>query len=118
MQHEWVNARKSFGGERRHHLLESDGDIIGYCAIELSDRDAGRSFRAFVVTDWREGPDNAAILYQQVLDDLRTVGATHAWMREYASDAPLISFFRERGFGVGEPFERGSERFVILRKAL
>ena len=74
-QHEWVKARMSFTGERRHHVLESGREIVGYCAIELSDRGVGRTFRVFVVTDWSKGTDDAGVLYQQVLEDLRAVGA-------------------------------------------
>jgi hypothetical protein len=50
-QDEWVTARRAFAGERCHHVLEFDGQVVGYCAIELSEPEAGRSFRIFVVTD-------------------------------------------------------------------
>ena len=60
--------------------------------------------------------DVAALLYARVAKELTKLGARRAWLREYASDEPLIAFARSKGFEIREEYDHGGRAMVTLTK--
>jgi hypothetical protein len=92
----WLEARKRFGGQRRHYVAEGGGEIVAYGAIEETSDPARR--RVFVVMSpgrLKDGLGDAIL--NQLLHDSGELGAATVWMREQADDA-LLPFVSERGF--------------------
>ena len=44
----WTERRRAFSGTRHHSIAESDGQVVGYCAIERTADDSESSFRIFL----------------------------------------------------------------------
>jgi hypothetical protein len=88
----WLAARRAFDATtrtRRHYAaLHDGGTAIAYGAIE---QDVGApTYRLFVVTaSSRLNDGTGDALLGRLLDDLRSVRAGRAWMREEARD-PLL----------------------------
>ena len=55
-------------------------------------------------------------LFERAVDELGRLGARHAWLREYASDQPLIAYFRSKGFDIREEYEHDGQPLVTLAK--
>jgi hypothetical protein len=112
-QEEWVRNRRSFGGPRRHHVALVEGEVAGYAGIEASGAVLeGDAARLFLVTAWTGSLAAALALYDWALGEAVRVGVTSVWMREYASDRPLLDFFAARGFEMGKPYEVGGFQVV------
>lgn len=96
-QDEWLRARRSFAGERRHFVATGeDPDVVhGYGAIEATGQGEYRLFVVAAPPDLEVAGD---ALWRRALVELRALGARRVWMREYAEDEPLLAFARGRGF--------------------
>ena len=118
---EWLRHRRGFPVDRyprRHYVVvgESTAAVIGYGAIEGS---ATASFRVFVVMDDALLGVAGPSLYDRLAGDLRELGARRAWVREDATDAALLDFFR--GCGLDESERRqviGGHEIVVLERQL
>ncbi len=117
-QTEWLEGRRAFEGVQRHFVAERGGTVVGYGAVERGLRDPDATYRLFVVTDWTESSEVAALLYDRVVEELAKLGARQAWLREYASDEPLIAFARGRGFEIREEYDHDGRTLVTLTKDL
>ena len=117
-QVEWLEGRRCFEGVQRHFVAELRGTVVGYGAAERAADDPDGTYRLFVVTDWNTGLDIACLLYERAMDELANLGARHAWLREYASDEPLIDFVRRRGFEIREEYDYAGKTLVTLTKSL
>ena len=42
--------------------------------------------------------ETGALMYERLAADLTALGAKRAWVREYARDTTILSFFAQRGF--------------------
>ena len=115
-QQTWLRNRRDFDGQQRQFVAERDGEVVGYGAVERRPDEPEGSFRIFLVTSWAEDVDVADSLYATVEEELTSLGARWIWMREYASDAILIGFVRERGFRVLEEYDHEGTRLVTLAK--
>jgi hypothetical protein len=118
-QEEWVRARRGFAGWRRHRVVVRDREVAGYGGIEHPGADpAGESVRLFVVTASTGSLEVAEQLYEWALGALEEASAGSVWMREYASDRPLLDFFAERGFTIGEPYDVSGTLLVNCSRSL
>lgn len=115
---EWLENRKQFSGRRRHYLAEdaATAQALGYGAVEEGP-DPG-SFRMFVVMDSALlSTDTATLLYERLLSNLALLEASSIWVREYAADSAIISFFLEKGFEERSRFTpAGYEEMVVMAK--
>ncbi len=57
----WIANRRHAGRYRQHAVLEADGSVVGYCAIERVESDPAEMYRVFLVTDWSTGQDDKAL---------------------------------------------------------
>jgi hypothetical protein len=117
-QSEWLGHRMAFAGYQRHVAAERGDEVVGYAAIERRSEDPEAAYRVFVVASWSDKTDVAEVLFNWAAAELARSGAQHAWLREYASDQPFISFLRGKGFAAGEEYEHGGHRLVTLTKEL
>jgi len=117
-QADWLERRRAFEGIQRHFVAERDRMVLGYGAVEHGPEDPEATYRVFVVTNWRESLDVAALLYARVVEELTSLRARQAWLREYASDEPLIAFVRSRGFEIREKYDHDGRPLVTLTKDL
>jgi len=118
-QEEWARNRRSFGGSRRHQVALVDGEVAGYAGIEASGAALeGDAARLFLVTAWTGPLDAALALYEWAMDEAARVGVTSVWMREYASDRPLLDFFSARSFEMSEPYEVGGVQVVNFGRTI
>jgi N-acetylglutamate synthase-like GNAT family acetyltransferase len=99
-------------------VAERDGEVVGYTALERSTEDPEATFRLFVVVSWNTSLDVADLLFERALDELRRLGARNAWLREYASDQPLVAYFRSKGFDIRQEYEHDGQLLVTLAKDL
>lgn len=117
---EWLENRKQFGGRRRHYLAEvpETDQPVGYGAIEEGP-DPG-SFRVFVVMAPALLPTKTGtLLYDRLLADLQALEARSVWVREYAADTDILSFFKEKGFDEQHRFTpTGYREMVVLTMKL
>jgi N-acetylglutamate synthase-like GNAT family acetyltransferase len=113
-----LRNRLAFKGERVHFVAERAGEVVGYTAIERRAEDPDATFRVFVVVPWATEVDVAEVLYERAAAELASLGARRAWFREYASDEPLISFARRKGFEVSEEYLLEGRSLVTLAKDL
>lgn len=117
---EWLENRKQFEGHRRHYLAEESesGRVVGYGAVEEGPEPD--LFRIFVVMDPGRLQDPAAArIYEQLSADLAALQASGAWVREYARDTAVLTFFLEKGFVEQSRFTLiGHEEMVVLVKPL
>lgn len=118
VQHEWLRHRLEFDGSRTHCVAEEDGEVVGYAAVERRSQEPEATFRIFIVTSWSESLEVAEVLYEWAAAELANLTARRAWLREYASDQPLISFLRSRGFEVAEEYAHEGQQLVTLVKDL
>lgn len=116
LQTQWLEHRRAFRGSRVHHVAECGGEVVGYAAIERGTGDPEATYRVFVVTNWAERLDVAERLWERVADELSNAGVRMAWLREYASDQPLIAFVRAKGFEIREEYEHDGELLVTLTR--
>jgi len=117
-QDEWLRNRLGFQGERVHFVAERAEEVIGYAAVERRAEEPDATFRIFVVVPWATQLDVAEALYERAAAELTGLGARRAWLREYASDEPLISFVRRKGFEVTEQYLLEGRKLVTLAKNL
>ena len=118
LQSEWLGRRRAFNGIRSHFVAERDGEVVGYTALERATEDPGATFRLFVVVSQDTSTDLTDLLFEKAADQLRRLGARHAWLREYASDQPLIAYFRSKGFDIRQQYEHDGQLLVTLVKDL
>ena len=121
VDHLWVEKRRSFDGFREQAVLESDGSIVGYCAIERAADDADDTYRVFLVADWDKAlREIHESLFAQVESMLLGAGARQAWMRELSGDLELLGFVKQKGYRASPPYtlqgERAAREMVILTK--
>ena len=117
IDHIWVENRRSFDGERKDALLESDGSAVGYCSIEREGSDDPGSYRVFLIADWnRENAQVHEALFEKVERMLQEANARYAWMRELTGDAQLLDFVAERGFAASAPYTVLGKEMVNLAK--
>jgi len=112
----WVANRKTFSGLRRHLVLEGEGQIVGYGAIELNATSV--EARLFLVLAWRQ-PESVAIasaLYERLRAEAATMKIGDVWMREFAADAPFIDFLIAHGFQVRRKYELDGMGIVELAR--
>ena len=117
-QEEWTDARQRFPGWQQHWVARRGEKVLGYGALERRDEEQEGAYRLFVVTAWTGPLEAAVLLYERATEELAGLGATTVWLREYAHDRPLIEFFEERGFAVGEPYRIDGVAMVNLTKRL
>jgi L-amino acid N-acyltransferase YncA len=102
----WLEARKSFDEtrrRRRHYVAETNGEIVGYGAVEESnDSERWRLFAVMAVERLRDGLGDAML--KRLLSDFRELGGNVAWMREQADDRTILAFAAERGFAEARRF--------------
>jgi|SRR5450432_3164955 len=119
---EWVQNRMRFDTakyERRHYVAEdiASNEVVAYGSIE-SGPVAGR-FRVFVVMDARMLPEAGEVLYRQLREDLKSLGANVAWVREEARDVNVLGFFQQHGFvGANQYQTPGGLEVVMLEQHL
>ncbi len=116
---EWVAQRRSFVGTRLDSVAGQNGEIVGYCAVERGEAETGRSYRAFLVADWR--PQNRTIheaLLGKVEEFVNQEGADRVWMRELTGDRRLLDFVTEHGFELGKPYTIGGREIVNASREL
>jgi N-acetylglutamate synthase-like GNAT family acetyltransferase len=117
---EWLENRKQFAGQRRHYAAEEvpAGAAVGYGAIEEGP-DSG-SFRICIVMDPPLlATETGALMYERLAADLTALGAKSAWVREYARDTAILSFFAQRGFVERDRFAPpGYEEMAVMTKRL
>ena len=118
LQSEWLGCRRAFNGIQSHFVAERDGEVVGYTAVERATEDPEATFRLFVVVSWNTSMDVTDLLFERAVDELERLGARHAWLREYASDQPLIAYFRSKGFDIREEYEHDGQLLVTLAKDL
>ena len=118
LQSEWLGRRRAFNGIRSHFVAERDGEVVGYTALERATEDPEATFRLFVVVSWNTSLDVADLLFERALDELGQLGARNAWLREYASDQPLVAYFRSKGFDIRQEYEHDGQLLVTLAKDL
>lgn len=117
---EWLENRMQFTGRRRHYVAEEvpPGRVVGYGAVEEGPEPG--YYRVFVVMDpARLQSETGALVYEQLVADLRQLEARGAWAREYATDGPVLAFFGENGFTEQSRFTPpGHREMVVLVKQL
>jgi len=118
LQSEWLGRRRAFNGIRSHFVAERDGEVVGYTALERATEDPEATFRLFVVVSWNTSLDVADLLFERALDELGQLGARNAWLQEYASDQPLVAYFRSKGFDIRQEYEHDGQLLVTLAKDL
>lgn len=115
---EWLENRQQFKGRRRHHVAEETptGRGVGYGAVEEGPEPG--YFRVFVVmAPERLQSETGVLIYERLVADLERLEARGAWVREYASDAPVLAFFGEHGFAERSRFTPpGHREMVVLVK--
>lgn len=107
-QAEWLRNRRSFSdrGWQFHCVVDEQGMIAGYGAMERDERAPRGQYRLFVVTEpdrLDEVGDTILRRLEQLLDERDAAGS---WFVEYAADARLIRFLEQRGY-------TESRRFVL-----
>ena len=114
---DWIANRRSVDCERKDAVLESEGLIVGYCAIERQAADPAMSYRAFLIADWSHvDPVVPEALLSHVEALLLEVGAQTAWMREVADDRQLSRFLIARGFTASAPYAFAGKQLVNFAK--
>lgn len=117
---EWLENRQQFAGRRRHYVAEEvpAGRVVGYGAIEEGPEPG--IFRVFVVmAPARLQSETGVLVYERLVADLAKLEARGAWVREYASDAPILAFFGENGFAEQSRFTPpGHREMVVMVKQL
>lgn len=110
----WVANRRAFSGARRHLVLEDEGQIVGYGAIELNATSVVA--RLFLVLAWRrpESVTNANSLYEQLRLEAANMKVDDVWMREYAVDAPFVDFLIAHGFQIRREYEHDGMGVIEL----
>ena len=112
---EWTRKRREFAHEELQSVVEKDGKVVGYCALEIDESKDG--FRVFLVADWSLG---AIDLHTSLFDELERLISNaktrKVWMRELAGDATLIDFVVSKGFSVEKRYEFDGLQLVNLIK--
>jgi predicted N-acetyltransferase YhbS len=114
---QWLGNRRNFDVahlRRRHYVAEETGEnrIVGYGSIEEGPE--SRRFRVFIVTDARLLDTVGNELYRRLREDLDTLQAQIAWVREEARDQALLAFFRALGFGSARQFRTPEGLEVVM----
>jgi len=114
----WVANRRTFSGTRRHLVLDDEGQIVGYGAIELNATSI--EARLFLVLAWLR-PESVVIaraLYEQLRTEAANMKVDNVWMREFATDTPFIDFLIAHGFQVRREYEVDGMGIVeLVRKS-
>jgi len=112
---EWTRKRREFAHEGLQSVVEKEGRVVGYCALERDESKDG--FRVFLVADWGLG---AVDLHDSLFDELERLISNaktrKVWMRELAGDAKLIDFVVSKGFSVDKRYEFDGLQLVNLVK--
>ena len=98
----WLGNRKKFDEakfSRRHYVAVDEGsrEIVGYGSVE-GDENPGR-YRVFVVMDAKLLATVGEVLFARLWEDLQSLRADVAWVREEARDVSRLNFFQTHGFG-------------------
>src|SRR5258708_7599463 len=106
-QAEWLRNRIGFRGARRHWVATSGTRIVGYGGLERGEGVPRNECRLFLVVAWSQ--PGASEIADQLLSRLRYDAALllredRLWVREYASDEPLIQFLLARGFKIVDDY--------------
>ena len=84
---------------RRHYVVIDDATdtLVGYGALEQQPELT--HYRQFILLSSGDLWETVGqMLYQQIADNLQSLGAQQVWMREYVNDALLVAFMKARGF--------------------
>jgi len=113
---EWLKYRKAFDEFRytRRHYLAVDGEkAFGYGCLEQQGDDP-KWLRIYVVCS----PENllgetGSLLYGQLLQDGKELGASRLWVREFLADEPIREFFMSQGFKEYRRFSIPGQRPMV-----
>jgi hypothetical protein len=116
-QEEWLANRKRSSPLRRQFVAVEADVLVGYAAIESSDR-VEHAFRLFVVARPERRARIGPLLYAKLESLLADLSAAEAWFIEYASDLGLLAFLAERGFQEVRRFrsQDGAECVVLSKR--
>ncbi len=113
---EWLENRKAFDESRytrRHYLAVDGGKPVGYGCLEQQGDDPKR-LRVFVVCSPEHLQGEAgSLLYAQLMQDAKELGATRLWAREFQEDEPIQKFLLSRGFREYRRFSLPGQRPMV-----
>ena len=114
IESEWTKNRRAFEGEKYESVIQSDGNVVGYCSLERGI--SGDGFRAFVILDWRQRNSEVQTAVLGELEGLiLNSGTNDIWMRELRGDVSLIEFMLSNGFEIEKSYVHNSLEMVNLR---
>lgn len=115
LEAEWVRHRREFAGERVDSVLERDGDVIAYCALENVAEFPG--WRVFIVLDWSTNDvEVQEAAHRQIEILAEQVGTQRLWLRELAGDLALLKFFAAKGYVEEKRYRYAGKEMVNIAK--
>lgn len=103
-QDEWLANRRNRRRGQRQFVLEEEGELMGYGAIEASD-DVRGGYRVFIVTTPERRVDAGELLFAHARACLDAEGAAQSWFIEYAEDTPFLRFIEKHGYSEARRFD-------------
>jgi hypothetical protein len=116
---EWLDARRSLDElrrRRRQYVVQEDGEIVGYGAIEEDDEGRWRLFVVMSPERLNGAPGNRT--FARLLLEARAAGAETLWMREEASDLAMATFARRHELLETQRYIAGQLPVVVYERAL
>jgi len=115
----WLEARRSLDElrrRRRQYVVQDDGEVVGYGAIEEEDDGRWRLFVVMSPERLNGAPGNRT--FARLLMEAKAVGVTTLWMREEASDKAMATFVRRHEFVETQRYVTGALPVVVYERAL
>jgi hypothetical protein len=107
-QHQWMKNRRAFSpsdGIQEQFVACSGERIVGYaCAERRNSADEGW-YRLFVVVEPSVRATIGRILFGKLRERLISLGARHAWMKEFEADAGFVAYLEGIGFVRGRTID-------------
>lgn len=116
---QWLEARRSLDElrrRRRQYVVQEDGEIVGYGAIEEDDEGRWRLFVVMSAERLNGAPGNHT--FARLLLEARAAGADALWMREEASDTAMATFARRHEFVETQRYRAGALPVVVYERPL
>lgn len=114
-ENEWTVRRRDVSVDRFHFVLEENGEVVSYAALEKDSADKG--YRMFLVMDW-SGEDR--LFADQSIEEIERIareqGINYVWMRELEDDKTLVTYVQSCGFVIDKRYNLDGYRFVNLSK--
>lgn len=119
-QREWLENRRSFptNGTREHLLMEKNGQVVGYAAVEHRADSSEGGYRLFLVTAETDRAELGEVLLDWLEARLADLGARSAWFIEFADDAPFIRYLQTKDYRESRRFQWEGWELVVLSRSI